>query len=257
MIDKVSQSESALRQNLETQKGFLKRTADAFDAGHEDEALRLATTLRVLLHDTNNSHSIIKQLDMKGGKFIDTADAFNPSNMAPHGGLVYMALDASRARYIALLDNASKITLKDFESWWNDPVFVDKNGQKLTRQNLVLIAANQAGGAHVDPAIDSRYAKLDTSLGHHAFIDNVKQELGNPSRAAIRQIAHEVLKTLDPTYSKKPNHGPALIMGQISLTVGSPASRAANQQSTLRVGRNALCPCGSGIKYKKCHGRPF
>ncbi len=22
------------------------------------------------------------------------------------------------------------------------------------------------------------------------------------------------------------------------------------------VGRNALCPCGSGKKYKKCHGSP-
>ena len=22
------------------------------------------------------------------------------------------------------------------------------------------------------------------------------------------------------------------------------------------VGRNALCPCGSGKKYKKCHGAP-
>ena len=23
-----------------------------------------------------------------------------------------------------------------------------------------------------------------------------------------------------------------------------------------KVGRNAPCPCGSGKKYKKCHGRP-
>ena len=22
------------------------------------------------------------------------------------------------------------------------------------------------------------------------------------------------------------------------------------------IGRNALCPCGSGKKYKKCHGSP-
>lgn len=25
--------------------------------------------------------------------------------------------------------------------------------------------------------------------------------------------------------------------------------------NAARTGRNALCPCGSGIKFKKCHGR--
>jgi uncharacterized protein YecA (UPF0149 family) len=23
-----------------------------------------------------------------------------------------------------------------------------------------------------------------------------------------------------------------------------------------KIGRNAPCPCGSGLKYKKCHGQP-
>jgi preprotein translocase subunit SecA len=26
--------------------------------------------------------------------------------------------------------------------------------------------------------------------------------------------------------------------------------------SAVRVGRNEACPCGSGLKYKRCHGRP-
>lgn len=40
-----------------------------------------------------------------------------------------------------------------------------------------------------------------------------------------------------------------------SATIGVP--REAHQQATsLRVGRNAPCPCGSGKKYKKCCGRP-
>ena len=33
--------------------------------------------------------------------------------------------------------------------------------------------------------------------------------------------------------------------------------RMAKQSApTRKVGRNAACPCGSGLKYKKCHGRP-
>jgi preprotein translocase subunit SecA len=26
-------------------------------------------------------------------------------------------------------------------------------------------------------------------------------------------------------------------------------------EPSLNVGRNDLCPCGSGLKYKRCHGR--
>ena len=36
--------------------------------------------------------------------------------------------------------------------------------------------------------------------------------------------------------------------------VGSPASNAGDEFAD--VGRNALCPCGSGKKYKRCHGAP-
>lgn len=32
--------------------------------------------------------------------------------------------------------------------------------------------------------------------------------------------------------------------------------RAAKPRTGLKVGRNEPCPCGSGKKYKKCHGRP-
>ena len=30
----------------------------------------------------------------------------------------------------------------------------------------------------------------------------------------------------------------------------------AQSASTMKVGRNSPCPCGSGKKYKKCHGKP-
>jgi len=33
---------------------------------------------------------------------------------------------------------------------------------------------------------------------------------------------------------------------------GKPVTRALNNS---RVGRNDPCPCGSGLKYKKCHGK--
>lgn len=35
-----------------------------------------------------------------------------------------------------------------------------------------------------------------------------------------------------------------------------PPVRLATSRTGPKIGRNAPCPCGSGIKYKKCHGKP-
>ncbi|MDP7743907.1 MAG: SEC-C metal-binding domain-containing protein, partial [Lentisphaeria bacterium] len=35
----------------------------------------------------------------------------------------------------------------------------------------------------------------------------------------------------------------------------APAARQPTVRSTPKVGRNEPCPCGSGKKYKRCHGR--
>ena len=51
----------------------------------------------------------------------------------------------------------------------------------------------------------------------------------------------------------------ALEMAEAAMTSGSPEQRAALPMSALpagfeRTGRNAACPCGSGRKFKHCHG---
>jgi len=42
-----------------------------------------------------------------------------------------------------------------------------------------------------------------------------------------------------------------------AAAAGSGASQAPGQGAAdaSKVGRNDPCPCGSGIKYKKCHGK--
>jgi hypothetical protein len=42
--------------------------------------------------------------------------------------------------------------------------------------------------------------------------------------------------------------------GQVMTLLAQAEGRA--EAGTEKVGRNAPCPCGSGLKYKKCHGRP-
>lgn len=62
MSAKVPLTPEELQAHLAEQLGFLERSADAFDNGYEDEAKRMATAIRVLVHDTNQSISLLKQL---------------------------------------------------------------------------------------------------------------------------------------------------------------------------------------------------
>ena len=219
----------------------------------DGEAKRLAVSLRVLLHDTKNSHSLLGQLGRKNN-FVDTALEFDPRNKMTHGGLISVALGPPRTRYVAMLDDTPKVSqLDDFDVWWNAPVFVNSDRQVLTRRDLVLTAANQDGGAHVDPALDEVYARLarDNSMSLHAGESGVLRPMEGPERAALRQIAHEVLKSLKPGCKKMPQHEAGVFVAKMSLV---PGPQTASPSPTRKIGRNAPCPCGSGKKYKRCHG---
>jgi hypothetical protein len=62
-----------LEQHLAERVSFLRVSAQAFDAGLEAEAKRLATSIRVLVHDTRMSTSLIGQLGLKETmRFEDT-----------------------------------------------------------------------------------------------------------------------------------------------------------------------------------------
>ena len=51
------------KKRLREQLGFLERSADAFDEGHREEALRIATALRVIFHNTPSSTSLLRHLN--------------------------------------------------------------------------------------------------------------------------------------------------------------------------------------------------
>ena len=43
-------------------------------------------------------------------------------------------------------------------------------------------------------------------------------------------------------------------LAELQFSGGEAASQPKTVTKTAKVGRNELCPCGSGKKYKKCHG---
>jgi len=260
-----SQSTEELDAHLGEHLQFLRASADAYDAGFDGEAKRIAVSIRVLVHDTGRSKSLLGQLERKNQTFVDSAFPLVPDNKSSHSGLVVTSMvPGAGAKYVAFLDEPPHGQVKkvSFENWWNAAVFVDSSGRTLSRKDLVLTVANQDGGAHVDAALDSTYADLsrNNSLGW-MYSDGTKSEaLGGPERAALRQIGHEVLKTLLPSYEKRPIYPDGgVVFGGMVMLQQEPA-RVRSQELTratkhvTKVGRNERCPCGSGVKYKRCCG---
>lgn len=202
-MTKVEQSVGELERHLRDSIGFLEASCVSFDAGFLGEAKRLAATIRVLLHDTRNSHSLLGLLGVKSGiGYITTATTFNPKNLLGHCGLVGFSLGPNGPKYWAPLGDGPPHRYSrapcNFNAWWNEIVIVDTKGNRFTRCELVLSLANKDGGAHVDPQLDSKYADLTrgNSLGYVGVVSGEESPLSDIELHSVREIAYELLRSL-------------------------------------------------------------
>lgn len=193
---KVRQSEDDLNSHLREQIQFLLRSSQAYDEGFWSEAKRLAVVIRVLLHDTKDSHSLLSLLKSKDILFYDSAKDYDPENLVSTSGLIAMKHGPTGWKYVPKLDRGDiKIT---FEPWWNKIVFVDKMKNIMTRKDIVLAISNKDGGAHIDPRLNKDYAYLTRfkSLGWVQVRNGKEKEIeGRPELACVRQISYEIINS--------------------------------------------------------------
>ncbi len=216
----------------------MEASASSYDDGLEVQAKQLATRIRLFVHDTKNSESLLSQLGLKDCLlFFDTSAALVPGNLISHTGLTAQKIEINSAegneiKHVPLIDaDDSEFTedrLVSFEEWWNKKIVIrDLNGRCFTRHDLVLEMADTDGGAHVDGALEEGYVALTrgNSTGWNAIDPEGERPLLGVELASIRQIAEEMLRSLE-----------------------------IRKFDPSKVGRNDSCPCGSGKKFKKCCG---
>jgi len=225
----ISQSSSELRKHLDEQLAFLKRSADSYDDGFVDEAKRLAVTIRILVHDTSQSKSLLGQLGEKTKPFLDTAAPLDMGNILLYGALVQTMMSNKGAAYTPILDSPGPphpTKLVPFDDWWDRTIFRNKEGQTLSRKQLVLTVANKDGGAHIDPNLNEFYANLSRHTGLGWVFESADERyiVRQPELAAVRQIAHELIKSIDPGYTKKLRTPPDAILfaSPVLIQVGKP-----------------------------------
>ena len=202
---------------LNEQLDFLRTSAQAFDAGVVHEYKRIALALRVVLHDTHTSHSLLTQLGAKASlRFWDTrvrpVAAPGRQILAAHDwpeGMVGMTMTLSAApdphgegagRWFPMLGSVPDLCARrDFDAWWGDSIIELKSGQTFTRRAFVLGIAHHEGGAHVDAQPPVSWVLLrDQSWDDAAgMVDAGGRRVPIPQlvAAVIRQIGYEAAET--------------------------------------------------------------
>lgn len=193
----VTQSRRDLVFLLREQIQFLEASAHAYDSGFEGEAKRLAVVLRVLLHDTKSSHSLVGTLGIKDAlKFWDVVGA-PPDDAIAFVGLS-MGFGEQGIRYFPKLGEPTRRL--SFGDWWSALILIQRvTGVQFSRGEAILSLAETDGGAHVDPALGQSYAELSrsNSFGWEVWRGAGKGVVENsPALPIVRQAAHEVLGTL-------------------------------------------------------------
>ena len=197
---------------LSEQIRFLEVSCGAFDAGFEAEGKRIAATLRLLLHDTDCSISLLTLLEVKHRmKYVDTVEKTYPKNISMTTNYLLYRLTPTGGSYQPILgDGPVGLNLKPrfFYNWWSVEVHKE-NEISWCRKDFILALANKEGGAHVDPDVLLEYDRVKNG-GYKVFIREernigedselasiaLKPFPGNMALVGARQVAFEVLETL-------------------------------------------------------------
>lgn len=197
--------------HLVEQLSFLDDSCAAYDGGKKAEAKRLATTVRVLLHDTGTSTSLLTHLSVKEKikwtdgivheflkNLIEEQEKGNRGSMSL---LTTVKLGAGFLEDYGLVQQVPVFEIQElgkrwtsFDYWWTTNRIVDEEFNPLSRKQIVLWMANTDGGAHIGKmAATYRSVSRESSMGVtlSKLAGKTKAD-DSPLPAAMRQIAEEV-----------------------------------------------------------------
>lgn len=195
-----------LEADLSEQLQFLASSGRAFDHGDLAEAKRIALVIRVLVHDTVISHSLLAQLGIKDTlAWADSAPVIDndPSIVGRSPGLTPMGLGADgiafAARYMDSIERSNTTRYVSFSDWWERPVILDSSDAEFSRKELVLALVNKDGGAHLDRLNEKTHALVHGNSAGFVRIDMAggpSEPIPTPIYASVRTVAEELLLTL-------------------------------------------------------------
>lgn len=141
MPDDIDQLWARLRE----QRELLRTSIRLIDEGHWPQALLAAVTVRVLVHDTSKSKSLLSQLGVKSTILWWGYPTLRDGVF----GLSMVSTGFGSGIELAPYRDVERMRPADFDSWWNGVPLRGPGGQG-SRKDVVLALANNDGGGHVD-----------------------------------------------------------------------------------------------------------
>lgn len=190
---------------LKKQAVFINNSCDLYDKGFHDEAIRIASALRIIFLKSRTNKSIIEKLPV--------ATMFSTAGGAPPGASFFPNLTALKiTKYVGDPEFIPKIHVTDdsgklvtpkgrfisLNEWWEkEPVYVLANNEVYVRKSLAKMVADKDGGTHVDENIPANYEKLISGAGCSITLNPETEKRTVPFKnahlSALRQIGFEVL----------------------------------------------------------------
>lgn len=184
-------NQSRLQDQLARQLGFIERSCKSFDGGFNDEAVRIATTIRVLIHQTNSSDSLLTLLGVRESlKLISSIEQPDLQGLCLFDGVSILSMDGAQPNL-----DTSHARPVNVPTWWEEVAIISGPQMVHTRKSIVLAAANKDGGAHVDPSLTPEYEELQQGLYSLANSDADAEEILDHQFLALRVCAHELLNS--------------------------------------------------------------
>lgn len=113
-------------------------------------------------------------------------------------GVLYLSSDGRQTNAPDLGTDAIQCHLP-VEEWWTQTITT--LGEPLTRENLVLFAANKDGGAHVNAVLDPKYKRAMEPVLRNGRrgqpMEITEQPVSDTHLVYLRQIAQELSHSLE------------------------------------------------------------
>ena len=138
----------------------------------------------------------------------------------------------------------------------------DSERQLSFQQAVILRTVDTNWSDHID-----QLDQMRQSVGLRGYAQNnplveYQQEAFSMFNNMIGAIEFEVTRLMmkaqiHPQTTIQQENGPKIVTtaSQENLTTVAAAKTADTEFDFSKVGRNEICPCGSGKKFKNCHGR--
>src|SRR6266576_332435 len=143
---------------LRAQYARLKDALDGFYSGKEVQALNVAITLRVLVHETSNGKSLLSRLDTNYWDLTIQHRPLNPKAVFDLSVSLQIGGDGTK-RIVRSNFGSPSYQLVPLRQWWNDD-YQPLGRTRLSKRAIVLNVADKDGGAHVDSKVPDSHATL-------------------------------------------------------------------------------------------------